>query len=234
MTSSLRLRQLRTVTRWLCKRILSLLFVAVMPITCSAIDIKRVPTCSGVVLRLRGDIKEGDLSRLKSHFRGNERIIGFDLSSDGGILEEGLRIADLARRKKLIVYVPDECNSVCADVFFAAAKRYYGPNPKIGVHAISNHRDIEDVGSKLLTVKLARLWAKQGVPNSAIGKMVTTGPEAITYLDRTDLWDLDASEGNPFAYKTEKSGESGRGQQSSCTTQLDGSHGIRPGPLPVQ
>jgi hypothetical protein len=152
---------------------------------------------------------------------GREAIVGFDLSSDGGILEEGLRIADFIRRQKLTVYVADECNSVCADVFFGATKRYFGAHSKIGVHAVSNYRDIEDVGSKLLTIKLARLWAERGVPDSAIGKMVTTRPEAITYLDRTDLSGLDASTGNPFAYKAEKSSEVGQAQQQSCATQLD-------------
>jgi hypothetical protein len=219
MNSSLQLRQLRMVVCWSWGGILCLLLSVVLPITCCALEIKRVQTCSGIVLRLRGDIKEGDFSQLKSHFRGKETIVGFDLSSDGGDLEEGLRIANLTRRKKLTVYVAGQCNSACSDVFLAAAKRYFEADSKIGVHAVSNYRDIEDVGSKLLTIKLARLWAEQGVPNSAIGKMVTTRPEAITYLDRADLSGLDASAGNPFAYKDERSGEAGQAQQQSCATQ---------------
>ena len=181
---------------------LCLFLAIVLSGTCSALEIRRVVACPGVVLRLRGHIKEGDYLRLTTYFKRKEKIIGFDLSSDGGILEEGLRIADFTRRKKLTVYVADECNSVCADVFFAAVKRYLGAESKIGVHAVSNYRDIEDEGSKLLTIKLARLWAEQGVPDSAIGKMVTTRPEKITYLDRADLSGLDASTGNPFSCET--------------------------------
>jgi len=147
MNSSLQLRQLRPAACWVCGCISRLLLSVVLPATYFALDIQRVQTCSGTVLRLRGDIKEGDFSHLKSHFRGKETIVGFDLSSDGGVLEEGLLIADLTRRKKLTVYVAGECNSVCADVFFAAAKRYFGADSKIGVHAVSNYRDIEDVGS---------------------------------------------------------------------------------------
>src|SRR6516162_8908843 len=90
--------------------------------------------------------------------------------------------SDFTRRKKLTVYVAGECNSVCVDIFFAAAKRSFGAGSKIGVHAVSNYRDIEDTGSKLLTIKLARLWAEQGVPNSAIGKMVTLAPR------RSRIW----------------------------------------------
>jgi hypothetical protein len=100
--------------------------------------------------------------------------------------------------------------------FFAAAKRYFEVDSKIGVHAVSNDRDIEDARSKLLTIKLARLWAEQGISNSVIGKMVTTRPETITYLDRADLSGLDASAGNPFASRDEKSSEAGQAPQQSC------------------
>jgi hypothetical protein len=130
-------------------------------------------------------------------------------------------------------YIAGECDSVCVDVFFAAAKRYFAADSKIGVHAISNYRDIEDVGSKLLTIKLARLWAEQGVPVSAIGKMVTTRPEAITYLDRADLAGLDASVGNPFDYQVEKSNES-RLTPQSCTAQLRVGTKVSREPEPVQ
>ncbi len=234
MDSSLQLRHLGMMAGWFWVRSLCLLLSLLLPPTCSALEIQRVQTCSGMVLRLRGDIREGDFSRLKSHFRGQEAIVGFDLSSDGGIFEEGLRIADFTRRKKLTVYVVDQCNSVCADVFFAAAKRYFEADSKIGVHAVSNYRDIEDAGSKLLTIKLARLWAEQGVPDYTIGKMVTTRPEAITYLDRADLSGLNASMGNPFAYKGGKSSEAGQAQQQSCATQSDAGSGLRREPQPVQ
>jgi len=218
MNSGLERRHLGIAACWLSGRIICLLLGVVLPLTCSALEMQRVKTCSGIVLRLRGDIKEGDFSRLKSHFRRQEAIIGFDLSSDGGILEEGLRIADFIHRKKLIIYIADECNSVCADIFFAGAKRYLGDASKIGVHAVSNHRDIEDAESKLLTIKLARRWAEQGVPDSAIGKMVTTRPDAITYLDRADLSGLDASVGIPFA--PQKASKAGEVRQQGCATQL--------------
>jgi hypothetical protein len=234
MNSSLQLRHLRIVPRSLWGRILCLVLSVVPPITSGALEIRRVQTCSGTVLRLRGDIKEGDFSQLKSHFRGKEAIIGFDLSSEGGDLEEGLRIADFTRRKKLTVYVVGECDSACADVFLAAAKRYFEAESKIGVHAVSNYRDIEDVGSKLMTIKLARLWAGRGIPSSAIGKMVTTRPEAITYLDEADLSGLEASAGNPFAYKGEKSSEARQAQPQSCAPQLHAGSGLRRELLPVQ
>jgi hypothetical protein len=182
-----------------------LLMSVVLPCTSFAMEIRREQTCAGVILRLRGDIRSGDYSRLNSYFKANEAIVGLDLSSGGGFFEEGLRIADLARRKKLIVYVSDECDSVCVDVFFAAAKRHFRTGSKIGVHSISNDRYVEDAESRLLTLKQARLWAKQGIPSSTICKMVTTRPDTISYLNRDDLSALGASAGNPFVSNADNS-----------------------------
>jgi hypothetical protein len=189
-------------------------------------NIQRVRTCSGVVLRLRGDIKEGDYAQLRSHFKGRQTVIGLELSSDGGILEEGLRIADFARRKKLIVYVAGECDSVCADVFLAAAKRYVGADSKIGVHAVSNDHEVEDAGSRALTIELARRWAKQGVPHSTIGKMVTTSPRMISYLDQHDLSALGASAGNPFVENAGEPRAAAQRQQPPCAAQLQAQRGF--------
>jgi hypothetical protein len=221
------------VACWFWGRILLLLFSLVLPVTCFALDIRRVQTCLGAVLRLRGDIKVGDFSHLRSRIR-KEAIIGFDLSSDGGDFEEGLRIADLTRRRKLSVYVAGECDSACADVFFAASKRFVGEDSKIGVHSVSNDRDVEDMESKRLTMKLAKFWAKQGIPKSAIRKMVTTRPETITYLDQTDLSGLQASAGNPFAEDTEVSDAAGEAHQQSCTNESVAGSGLRHQLLTVQ
>jgi hypothetical protein len=196
-------------------RVLCLLLAMLLPGTSAALEIRRVATCSGIVLRMRGDIHEGDYARFKSHIKRNELIVGLDLSSDGGDLEEGLQIADLVHRKKLAVYVAGQCNSVCAMIFFSAGKRHFGPQSRIGVHSVSDDRDIEDSGSMLLTVKLARLSAKLGVPNAAIGKMVITRPGTISYLDQADLSALGASAENPFHYR-DKSNETGQQLQQGC------------------
>lgn len=199
-------------------RVLCLLLALLSSGTCSALEIRRVTACSGVVLRLRGDFKDGDYARFKSQFRRKDAVIGLDLSSDGGDFEDGMRIANLARQKRLTVYVSKNCNSVCAAVFFAAAKRYIAQNAKVGVHSVSNYRDIEDLSSMRLTLELARISAKLGAPESVIGKLVTTRPSNISYLDGPDLSGLDTSVGNPFHYQRLKN-SSGAAEQG-CQDEL--------------
>ena len=164
----------------------------------SAFRIKRVETDSGTVLRLLGDVREGDYGRLKSVLQ-NETVVGLEIRSDGGSLEEGIDIARMVRDKSLIVYASSgECNSACALIFFAAKERYMDRRSKIGVHSVSNDRGKEDADSARVTIRMSRLLVGLGVPHSVIGKMVATPPARITFLDNRDLVGLNVHRTNPF------------------------------------
>jgi len=163
----------------------------------SAVQIKRVGTGSGVVLRLRGDVKAGDYGRLKSILQ-NGAVVGLEIRSGGGSLEEGLDIARVVRDKGLVVYASKECDSACAFIFLAAKERYIGWRCRIGVHSVSNDRGKEDGDSIRTTVQMSRLLVGLGVPHSIIGKIVATPPAKMTYLDNRDLAGLNVHRTNPF------------------------------------
>src|SRR5436190_17712770 len=77
----------------------------------SALQLKRVGTDSGVVLRARGDVRVGDYGRLKSILESGS-VVGLEISSGGGSLEDGFDIARVVRDKDLVVYASKECHSV--------------------------------------------------------------------------------------------------------------------------
>jgi hypothetical protein len=163
----------------------------------TALQINRVQTDAGTVLRLRGDVKNGDYVRLKSALQ-NDSVIGLEITSGGGSLEDGLDIARVVRDRGLVVYALKECDSVCALIFLAAKERYIGRGSKIGVHSVSNVREKEDADSARVTIQMSRLLARLGVPHSVIGKIVATPPAKITFLDHRDLTDLNVHRANPF------------------------------------
>ena len=163
----------------------------------SAFQIKRVGTESGVVLRLRGDVRVGDYARLKTILQ-NGTFVGLEIRSGGGSLEDGLDIARVVRDQGLVVYALQECDSVCAFIFFAAKERYIGRRCKIGVHSVSNKREREDADSARVTIQLSRLLVGLGVSHSIIGKIVATPPAKITFLDNRDLAELKVHRTDPF------------------------------------
>jgi hypothetical protein len=167
---------------------------------CAGMELSRVVGCAGGdVLRLRGDIVAGDYVKFRSYFGDQRRIVGLDLDSPGGSLYEGVRIAMLTRQKRLSTYVSKECDSACAFIFLWGTKRYVLKGARIGVHAVGNDRGGEDRGTVRDTVQFARLFAKFGIPSSAIGKMVATPPHKMTFLDQADLSGLKAIVRDPFA-----------------------------------
>ncbi|MBO4225558.1 hypothetical protein [Bradyrhizobium neotropicale] len=165
---------------------------------CASMEISRVAGCSGDVLRLRGDIEEGDYIRFRSHFSAQRRVLGIDLSSKGGKLDEGFQIAIFTRQKRLTTYVSGECDSACAFIFLASRRRYVSESATIGVHSVSNGHGGEDVKTIRDTIYLARLSAKLGIPLSTIGRMVTTPAGKISFLNEDDLLALKAIVRDPF------------------------------------
>jgi len=185
------------------KTILTIFLAMGIAEPCLSMEISRVASCAGGdVLQLRGDIEAGDYVKFRSHFDDERRIVGLDLDSPGGSLYEGFRIATLTRERRLSTFVAKECDSACAFIFLLGTKRYASSEAKIGVHAVGNDYGGEDNGTIRDTIHFARLSAKLGIPSATIGKMVTTPPGKITFLDEADLSALKVIVRDPFARKT--------------------------------
>jgi len=184
----------------------------------SAFDIKRLRTDFGTVLRLRGDVRAGDYGRLNWILQ-NEAIVGLQIRSGGGSLEDGVEIARIVRDKGLAVYVSRRCDSVCAFIFFAAKERYMGRACKIGVHSVSNQRGKEDAETARSTVKMSRLLTGFGVPHSVIGKIVATPPAKITFLNNHELAGLKVRRSNPF--RNQSAVQAGQEGTSACNPRAN-------------
>jgi hypothetical protein len=178
-------------------RLTAALLLAGLAEPAGAFQVKRMDTGSGVVLRLRGDVRPGDYGRLKAVLQ-DAAVVGLEIRSGGGSLEAGFDIARVVQERGLVVYASRECDSVCAVIFFAARERYMGRGCRIGVHSVSNGRGKEDADSARATLRMSRVLVRLGVPHSIIGKIVATPPTAITYLDNRDLAALNVRRTNPF------------------------------------
>ena len=97
-------------------KLITLLALIALDRPAGALQIRRVETGSGTVLILRGDVRHGDYGRLKSVLQ-NGSVIGLEITSGGGSLEDGFDIARVVRDRGLVVYASKECDSVCAFIF---------------------------------------------------------------------------------------------------------------------
>ncbi|MFZ0809059.1 MAG: hypothetical protein WAM83_00435 [Bradyrhizobium sp.] len=187
-------------------KLITLLALIALVRPATALQIKRVETDAGPVLKLLGDVRDGDYGRLKSALQDGS-VVGLEITSGGGSLEDGFDIARVVRDRGLVVYASKECDSVCAFIFLAAKERYISRGCKIGVHSVSNDREREDADSARVTIQLSRLLVGIGVPHSIIGKIVATPPAKITFLDHRDLASLNVHRANPFRKNASAAGK---------------------------
>jgi hypothetical protein len=90
----------------------------------------------------------------------------------------------------------DICASACFLLFAAGVSRSAGKHSYIGVHSASIS-GTESASTLAVTTLIAREAADLGVPSSIIGKLVTTAPGEITWLDAGDLESMNVNVTSP-------------------------------------
>lgn len=122
-----------------------------------------------------------------NYLNGEGRLVSaVRLNSPGGLIAEGVRIADVIKTAKLATVVPNgwSCASACFIAFAAGAEKYVSYQAQLGVHGASDARGVENGDA---TVAMAKIVKELGVPSSIIGRMVVTPPSEIVWLTPDEL-----------------------------------------------
>jgi hypothetical protein len=150
------------------------------------------------VIDFTGDIELGDEVKLENVLT-YKPYRAIRLNSPGGNVYAGIMMAKSVRAHNMgtILGEGDRCASMCALVYTAGILRGFASSAGLGVHSAEsydpsqglNSAGIEDDGAKATTTNLARLYKYYGMPDSIIGKMITTPGDQITWLATSDLLD---------------------------------------------
>lgn len=148
---------------------------------------------------LTGDITRGDADRLTQFIETNfvkkrRSLTAIYLDSNGGVLEEGSRIAEIVRRLDVAVVVGDTavCRSACFLILAASTQRIIGVHATLAVHSVAVDQDqasgkiAEDSGAMAVTLWLARMYRRYGVPDSVVVGMLKTLPYALYTLNENE------------------------------------------------
>ena len=145
-----------------------------------------------------GDIQPGDDEKLHGFVAalpGDTVLSGILLSSPGGNLMEGVRMATTIRNTGLTTAAVGVCASACFLMFAAGTRKLALEGARIGVHSASIE-GVETTGSQAVTTQMARQAADLGVPPAIIGKMVTTAAGDIAWLSQDDLRSMNVEQVN--------------------------------------
>lgn len=171
------------------------------------------------VIELSGEIVAGDADRLAAFLRDQAGLPCLEdgycpfsgvlaLNSQGGSLEEGLRLAEVVRQHQLITYVADGavCASACTFVFLAGytdyedffnLRRFAHPAARIGLHRPSmdladrafSSRAVEQIITVIDDVKAeaVRQFVAARMPLRLLEQMYATPPDDIYFLSPAEL-----------------------------------------------
>ena len=154
-------------------------------------------TVTGSTLAVSGPIWPGDGARFDSVVSraaiNHTPIRTVTLDSPGGVVGEGMRMADIIREQHLDVAVPDDamCASACFMLLAAGSHKVVGRDARIGIHsATSTATQGPDDGAATMT--MARYVAQLGVPEALVGRMIITDSVNLSWLSPSELRSMGA------------------------------------------
>jgi hypothetical protein len=177
---------LKTITAGL----LALLAWSMTPAHAATIDYKKFTgECKDpcYFIYIDGDIERGDGQKFTDLVVSTTGNVGtVVLNSPGGAFKDGMVIAKLVHERNFATYVKSSagCTSMCAIIWLAGDKRYYGGKAKIGFHSMSL-RPLDKQGNVLKNSK-GQTWNGGNALVGAFYNQLGLSDEAIMTLTDAD------------------------------------------------
>jgi hypothetical protein len=119
--------------------------------------------------------RDGVLS-VRAELERNPNIRAVHLTSVGGFIDAGQKIAALIKERGLATYVSDYCKSSCTFAFLAGRERWLGPNGRLGFHsAIGAFSDDDAVRA------MGELYAQLGMSAETVARVMAVPSQ--------DMWE---------------------------------------------
>jgi hypothetical protein len=112
--------------------------ITITPARAGSTDSAVYLSSDGSTVQLVGRIESGLAVQLKQQLEKNSGIKTLAITSEGGLLTEGIALAHLVTKYKLNVHVEFFCGSACTFPLLAGKVRSMAPNALIGFHQSSN------------------------------------------------------------------------------------------------
>jgi hypothetical protein len=146
----------------------------------------------GQAMFVSGGFNDGEAEQLAAKLDAHPSVRMLVLSSGGGWLNEGMRMAELVRERKLNTHVIDECSSACTLAFLAGEARTMSPSGALGFHASRSVGSTATGPNRVETAELRAAYQQAGLPKAFIDKALATPHEDMWYPRYDALLDAGA------------------------------------------
>jgi hypothetical protein len=126
------------------------------------------------VLSVSGLFGKQMVDKVAEELARNPNIRVVHLTSVGGFIDAGERLAALIKERQLVTYVSDHCKSACTFAFLAGRERWLGPDGTLGFHSA-----IGIAGDEEAVRAMSDLYVSLGVPADTIAKIKAVPAESM-------------------------------------------------------
>jgi hypothetical protein len=142
-------------------------------------------------IHYQGAIGDGAKNEIEQLLINNQDITGIILDSHGGLVREGLAIAELIKAYSLDTYTLDGCYSACTIAFIAGKERQIGTTANLGFHGFSAvFSDLDDEFYNEDSQKtVEELYRLQGVSTAFTDRMFIATEDDMWYPSYAELVD---------------------------------------------
>lgn len=137
-----------------------------------------------------GRVEPGDsekLYRLVAGLPGTTVLISVALSSPGGDLLEGVRLATTIRNTRLTTTASDVCAAACFLMFAAGTRRIASEDARLGVQNISYRGAYVTASQAEVTARVTSKAIELNVPIAIVRKLEATPADDMAWLTQNDL-----------------------------------------------
>ena len=141
----------------------------------------------GKSIRLSGGINDGSAKQLIKALELAPAVKTIMFTSSGGWMREGALLAKVIDSHGLNTYVESQCASACTIAFLAGVNRSADPSAKIGFHSVSFVGGNKGLMSKDEGDATMAAYAKAGLPQAFIKKIVETSADQMWYPTHDEM-----------------------------------------------
>jgi hypothetical protein len=134
-----------------------------------------------------GDITYGTAQELLRLIKANPSVKAIELTSNGGLAEPALLVANAIQLRRATTYVPSTCVSACTFLFLGGQQRYLGPGAALGFHRAWQNIAGTAGDVQRMNAEIRERFAERGVAQEFVDRVLATPGEKLWYPTPSEL-----------------------------------------------
>jgi hypothetical protein len=141
----------------------------------------------GHAIVFQADITYGSAKELLRLIKANPQVREIHLTSNGGLVEPALLVANAIQLRRATTFVPTSCVSACTFLFLGGEQRYLAPGAALGFHQA--WRKVADQDNSLVRMneKIRARFAARQIDAGFVQRATTTPSATLWYPSSDEL-----------------------------------------------